>query len=147
MVAAAQALAVDQPEFQGCTAMRTVQFQESHGAVAVAERHQILAEDFYPARQPLQVVGEADGLPEPAHIFTARRTRADMGEFSILLGDIAVKVAAISRLQERGPGRHKKPPVEIASNKRFCLSGARHARGKNSLTRLGEPLRSPPRIR
>src|ERR1700730_9031426 len=33
-----------------------------------------------------------------------------MGEFSVLAGHIAVKVAAKSRLQEWSPGRHKKPP-------------------------------------
>jgi hypothetical protein len=42
-------------------------------------------------RQVAQLVGEADRLPEPPEIFAARRARANMGEFSVLLGDFAVK--------------------------------------------------------
>ena len=49
-------------------------------------------------RQVAQLVGEADRLPEAAEIFAARRALADMGEFGILRGDIAMKISAISRL-------------------------------------------------
>jgi hypothetical protein len=49
-------------------------------------------------RQVVQLVGEADRLPEAAEIFAARRSGADMGELGILLGDFAVIVAAKSCL-------------------------------------------------
>ena len=91
--------------------MRAMQFQQAGGAALVAKCDQILAEDLDPIWQVAQFVGKADRLPKAAQIFAARRARADMGEFRIFFRNIAVEVAAIPRLQERGSGRHDKPPL------------------------------------
>src|SRR5947209_12154875 len=72
--------------------MRAVQFEQTHGAALIAERHEVLSQDLDPVRQIPQLVGEADRLPETAEVFAASRARADMGEFGVLLGDLAVIV-------------------------------------------------------
>src|SRR3984893_15468062 len=90
--------------------MRTVQLQQTDVAALVAKGDQLLAEDFDPQWQVLQLVGKADRLPEAAHILAARRAGTDMGELAILLRDIPMEVPAISRLQERGSGRHRASP-------------------------------------
>ena len=77
--------------------MRAMQLQQPDVAAPVAERDQFLAEDPDPHRQVLQLVGEADRLPEAAHIFAARRIRTDMGEFAVLGRHVAVMVAAVTR--------------------------------------------------
>jgi hypothetical protein len=47
----------------------------------------------------VQLVGEADRLPEAAKIFAARRAGADMGQLGVLVGHIAMEIAAKSRPQ------------------------------------------------
>jgi hypothetical protein len=49
--------------------------------------------------QVLQFTGEADRLPEAAQIFAAGRIGADMGEFCVFIGYLAMEVAAVSRLR------------------------------------------------
>src|SRR4029077_16954711 len=49
-------------------------------------------------------------LPKAAQIFTAWCVRADMGEFCVFLGHLAVEVAAISRRQVTGSGDHDSLP-------------------------------------
>jgi hypothetical protein len=110
VVAASQSLGVDQAEFQRCAAMGTMQLQQADDAAAVAEHHQVLAQDLDPMGQVAQIVGEADRLPEAAHVFAARRIGPDMREFCILAGCIAMKVGTISRLQKSGSRGHGSPP-------------------------------------
>jgi hypothetical protein len=97
VITAADPLVADEPEFQGCAAVRAVQLEQSGGSTAVAEGDQFLAEDFQPHRQVLQIVGVADRLPEAAHIFAARRVGADMGEFAVLSRHVAMMIAAVTR--------------------------------------------------
>ena len=56
MVAASYPLGVDQPVLQRRAAMRTMQFQKTDSAVAVAKHHQFLAEDLDPMGQVLQFI-------------------------------------------------------------------------------------------
>jgi hypothetical protein len=60
--------------------------------------------------QVLQFVGEADRLPKAAQIFAAWRVGADMAEFCVFLGHLAMEVAAKSRRQETGSGNHCSSP-------------------------------------
>ena len=110
VIAAAYSLGVDQPKFQRCAAMGTMQLQQTHGAAQVAEHHQFFAENFHSLRQITQFVGEADRLPKAAQVFAARRAGSNMGELAVLAGDVAMEVAAKSRLQEGGSGGHCGPP-------------------------------------
>src|SRR6516165_9878293 len=109
MVAASYSLGVDQPVLQRRAAMRTMQLQQTDNAAPVAKHHQFLTEDLDPMRQVLQFVGEADRLPIAAEIFAAWCVGADMGEFCVLLGHLAMEVAAISHRQKRGSGDHGSP--------------------------------------
>ena len=109
MIAASYPLGVDQPELQRRAAMRTMQFQQTDSAAAVAKHHQFLAEDLDPMGQLLQFVGEADRLPKAAQIFTAWCVGTDMREFDVFLGHLAMEVAAKSRRQIRGSGGHSSP--------------------------------------
>ena len=111
VVAAAYPLGTDETELERGTAVRTVALQQADRAAAVAEHHQLLAEDLQCDRQVLEFVGVADRLPEPPHVLAAGRVRADMGEFRIFPRNLPMMVTAVARLQERSPGRHGKPPV------------------------------------
>src|SRR5215469_4492278 len=91
--------------------MRTMQFQETDSAAQIAKHHQFLAEDLDPMGQIFQFVGKADRLPKAAKIFATRRVGADMGEFGVFIGHLAMEVAAKSRLQIWGPTGHSRPPV------------------------------------
>src|SRR6266403_783176 len=88
--------------------MRTVQLQQTDVAALVAKGDQLLVQNLDPQRQILQLVREADRLPEAAHVLAARRAGTDMGELGVLLGDVPVEIPAIPRLQERGSGRHRR---------------------------------------
>src|SRR6267143_5168287 len=90
--------------------MRTVQLQQTDVAAPVAKGDQLLVQNLDPERQVLQLVGKADRLPEAAHVLAARRAGTDMGELGVLLGDVPMEIPAISRLQERGSGRHRGSP-------------------------------------
>src|SRR6516225_2286853 len=103
--------------------MRTMQLQKTDGAGSVAKRHQFLAEDLHPMGQVLQFVGEADRLPKAAQIFAAWRVWADMGEFCVFGGHLAMEVAAKSRRQKRGSGDHCSDPFQLIG-----LAGT-HVRG------------------
>ncbi len=98
MVAASYSLGVDQPELQGRAAMRTMQLQQTDGAAQVAKHHQFLTEDLDPMGQVLQFVGKADRLPKAAQIFAAWCVGADMGEFCVFVGHLAMEIGAKSRL-------------------------------------------------
>src|SRR6266478_536555 len=87
--------------------MRTVQLQQTDVAALVAKGDQRLVQNLDPQRQILQLIREADRLPETTHVLAARRAGTDMGELGVLLGDVPMEVPAISRLQERGSGRHR----------------------------------------
>jgi hypothetical protein len=104
MVAASYPLGVNEPELQGRATMRAMQFQETDCTAQIAKNHQFLAEDFDPMGQVLQFVGKADRLPKSAQIFAAWCVGADTGEFCVVVGHLAMEVAAISRLQETGSG-------------------------------------------
>ena len=112
VVATTDPLLAHKPEFERCAAMRAMQFEEPDGAALVAEHHQFFAEDLDPLRQVFQFVGKADRVPEAAHVFAARRLRADMGELLILLRYAAMQVSAVSGFQERRSSGHKKPPAD-----------------------------------
>src|SRR6267378_43369 len=92
--------------------MRTVQLQQTDVAALVAKGDQLLVQNLDPQRQILQLVREADRLPEATHVLAARRAGTDMGELGVLLGDVPMEVGAISRLQERGSGRHRSSPFD-----------------------------------
>src|SRR5580704_11631440 len=92
--------------------MRAVQLQEADRAAAVAKRDEVLAEDPELERQVFQLVRIADRLPEAAHVFAAGRVRADTRQLCIFRGHLAVVVSAVARLEERGPGCHRAPPVQ-----------------------------------
>ena len=66
--------------------MRAMQFEQTDIAAAVAENHQLLAEDLDALRQVPEIVGKADRLPKAAQVFAARRVGADMGEFCVFVG-------------------------------------------------------------
>src|ERR1700720_3555161 len=104
MVAASYPVGVDEPELKGRATMWAMQFQQTDGAAQVAKHHQLPAEDLDPMGQVLQFVGKADRLPKAAQIFAAWCVGADMGEFCIFLGHLAMEVAAISRPQVTGSG-------------------------------------------
>jgi hypothetical protein len=76
--------------------MWTMQLQQPYGAAAVAKPHQLLAEDLNPQRQIFQLVREANRLPKAPQILAAWCARADMGEFRVFVGHLAVEVSAIS---------------------------------------------------
>src|ERR1700736_4239320 len=86
--------------------------QQTDGAAQVAKHHQFLAEDLDPMGQLLQFVGKADRLPKAAQIFAAWCVGADMGEFCVFFGHLAMEVAAISRCQVTGSGDHGSPPFD-----------------------------------
>src|SRR6266478_3593571 len=98
--------------------MRTMQLQQTDVAALVAKGDQLLVQNLDPQRQILQLVREADRLPEAAHVLAARRAGTDMGELGVLLGDVPVEVGAVSRLQERGSRDHGNPPVRRSAYSR-----------------------------
>src|SRR5262249_39520818 len=104
VITAADAGLAEKPELERGAAMRTMQLEEAHGAALVAERDQILAQHPDPQRDVREVVGKADRLPETAQIFAARSARADMRQCRVLVGHLAMKIAAVAGLQKPGPG-------------------------------------------
>jgi hypothetical protein len=68
--------------------------------------------------QVLQFVGKADRLPKAAQIFTAWRVGADMGQFCVFVGHLAMEVAAISRLQETGSDNRCSSHLPFPSSRR-----------------------------
>src|SRR5689334_1864923 len=102
MVTASYPVGVDQPILQRRAAMRTMQLQQTDSAAPVAKRHQFLAEDRDAIGQVLQFVGEADRLPRAAQIFAAWCIGADMAEFCVFLGHLAMEVTAKPCRQKGG---------------------------------------------
>ncbi len=78
--------------------MRAMQLEEAGFTAAVAKRDQLLAKNLDLERQVLQLVRKAYRLPEMAHVFAARRIRADMGQLGIFLGDVPVVISAVAGL-------------------------------------------------
>ena len=64
VVAAANALLIDQPEFERGAAMRAMQFQQPDRAALVAKGDQVFPQDPQPPRDFSQFGGLDDGLPE-----------------------------------------------------------------------------------
>src|SRR5439155_21260479 len=141
MVAAAYPLLADEPKLERGAAVRTMQLQETDGTAQVAERHQLLSQDLDPMREVAQINGEADRLPKAAHVFAAWRAGADMGEFSILVGDIAMEISAQSRLQEPGFGGHGSPPFNDRRKERVFTVKPPRARSMIYLKPIGRELR------
>src|SRR6266436_3158970 len=90
--------------------MRTVQLQQTDVAALVAKGDQLLVQNLDPQRQILQLIREADRLPEATHVLAARRAGTDMGELAVLLRHVPVEVGAIPRLQKRSSGSHRGSP-------------------------------------
>ena len=99
VVAAAYPLGADQAELERRAAMWAVPLQQPDRAAAVAKHHQLLAEDFDRQRQVLEVIRVADRLPEPTHVLATGRIRPDMSQFGILLRNVPVMVAAVTRFK------------------------------------------------
>src|SRR5207249_2598502 len=85
-----------------------------------------------------QVIGEANRLPKAAHVFAARRAGADMGEFGILVGDIAMEISAKSRFQEPGFGSHSSPPFNDRHDNRIFTAKPPRTRSKTFQTLNGD---------
>src|SRR4029077_6736587 len=69
--------------------MRAVQVQHADAPAAIAEHHQVLAEDSGSQRRQRELARERDGLPEAAQILAARRARTDLGQLGIRRGNVA----------------------------------------------------------
>jgi hypothetical protein len=63
--------------------MRAVQVQYADAPAAIAEDHQILAQEPHSQRRLREIARERDGLPEAAQILTARRARSYFGQLGI----------------------------------------------------------------
>src|SRR4029453_1356923 len=65
VIAAPQAPLERDSELERRAAMCTMQVQHAHSPAAVAEHHEILAEDPHPQRRLREIARECDRLPEP----------------------------------------------------------------------------------
>src|SRR5580765_2429848 len=109
--------------------MRAVQVQHADTPAAIAEHHQVLAEDSGSQRRRRELARECDGLPEAAQILATRRARTDLGQLGIRRGNVAAAVA-----------------VERTG---FRLRGARSGslHGTSSLAPTSEPSQAAGRLR
>src|SRR5260221_14664826 len=111
VIAAAYAALLDAAEFERGAAMRAVAMQEADAALAVAEDHQILAEDADRHRPAGELRGHRHRLPEAAVILAARRAGTDMGQLGIL-GDRQPRgVAVIGLGRPAGGPCHARSPA------------------------------------
>ena len=106
VVATANALLIDQPEFERGAAMRAMQFQQPDRAAFVAKSDQVFPQDPQPSRDISQFGGLDDGLPEASQIFTARGTGADPGQLLVFWRAVAMVISAIGAVQEWCSFRH-----------------------------------------
>ncbi len=105
MIAAADALVADQPEFERGPAMRAMQFEEADRAALVAKRDQVLAEDAQPPRHRAQFARQDHRLPEAPQIFAARRPRPNPGQFLVHRRPLAMMIGAIGVCSETALSR------------------------------------------
>jgi hypothetical protein len=74
-----------------------VQFEQSHGAPAIAERDEFLAQERDTPREIPQVIAKAHRLPEAPEVFSTRCARANVGQFGVFLGHVTMIVTAKTR--------------------------------------------------
>src|SRR4029453_8539614 len=79
----------EQPKLQRSAAVGTVQFEQPHGAPAIAKGDEFLAQERDTPRDIPQVLGKAYWLPKAPEVFPTRHARADAGQFGIFLGNVA----------------------------------------------------------
>ena len=96
VIAADHALLGDAPELERRAPVGAMLVQQTDAALEIAEHDQILAEDADRHRigLVLDLRRHGDRVPEPAHVFPARRARPDVCELLVLLDRSADGVAA-----------------------------------------------------
>jgi hypothetical protein len=100
VIATADALLINQPEFERGSAMRAMQFQQPDRAAFVAKGDQVFPQDPQPSRDISKFEGLDDGLPETSQIFTARGAGADSGQLLVFRRALAVVISAIAAVQK-----------------------------------------------
>jgi hypothetical protein len=100
VVTAAQAALERNAELERRAAMRAVQVEHADAPAAIAEDHEILAEDAHAARRSVQVAREGHRLPEAPQVFAPRSAWTDLGELGIGSRRRPAHVSV-----ERAPGR------------------------------------------
>jgi len=75
VVAATQAALEWNGEFERRAAMRAVQVEHADASAAIAEDHEVLAQDAHAARRTIQIARERHRLPEAPEVFAARSGR------------------------------------------------------------------------
>src|SRR5206468_857002 len=88
VIAAPHTLAFDSSVLQGGAPVAAVHRQQSDLALAIAKEHEVFAEDADRQRQILELVREADRVPEPTQVLATRRSRADASQLCIILRNV-----------------------------------------------------------
>ena len=83
VVAAAQAALERNGELERRAAMRAVQVEHADAPAAIAEDHEIFAQDAHAARRAVQIAREGHRLPEAPQVLAAGRAGTDLGELGI----------------------------------------------------------------
>ena len=86
--------------------MQAVLVQQADLAFQGAEDHQILPQDTDDFRPLADAFGHRDGMPEPAHVFTARRAGLHMGQFLILSREFGEVVSVVGLVYPAGFSGH-----------------------------------------
>jgi hypothetical protein len=94
VVAAPDPALGEQPKLQRGAAVGTVQFEQPHGAPAVAERDEILAQKRDTPREVTQIIGKAHRLPEAPEVFPTWCARANVGQLGVFLRNVTMVVTA-----------------------------------------------------
>ena len=100
MVAAPNARLFYQTELQGGACVATMEVQKSDATGAIAEHHQVLAQDTDTDGQVPQLVRMGNRLPEAPEILTARSSRDQMGQLFVLIRYLMAVACSVLRVQK-----------------------------------------------
>jgi hypothetical protein len=126
VVAAAQAALERNGELERGAAVRAVQMEHADAPAAIAEDHEIFAEDAHAARRSIQIAREGDRLPEAPQVFAAGGAGTDLGQLRIGGRRRPARVSVI--------GRHRAHPHAVlmgdSATRRLDRSSATIAAGR-----------------
>ena len=125
VIAAHDAAFLDDAELERCAAVRAIERKQANAAGLVLEQSKILAEHTGSDRHVFQICSEADRMPEPAEVLTARRAGPDLRQL-LVLGELVERalVAGILAPEKSRPLRHHRLPWRICTchNRRLGIS-------------------------
>ena len=137
VVAAADPAPVAGAVLQGGPPVRAAPVHEPDPRLAVAEQHQVLAQDPHRDRQVGDLRRQRHRMPEPPQVLAARSARADADELVVGLGVAPGSVPPVVRIGE--PVERRRPRSRRAVHRRRLTTSSWKPRTESSHTGESTP--------